>query len=89
MWTRLKSRLRYLGGLYRALYEQPFYRARDLERRRQEDFFRLLVLQESLGLPNPASWYCLELMPFVVEDLHGWHQRMGMEQCPVCGAGCC
>lgn len=88
MLAEFKARLRHFGHLYREIYEQPLRRAQALEARRQEDFFRLLVLQESLGLPNPAAWYCLELMPFVVEDLDQWHQRMGSEQCPVCGACC-
>ncbi|MDQ2076436.1 cory-CC-star protein [Marinimicrobium sp. ABcell2] len=83
------AKLRHWGRLYRDFYEQPFRRTVALEERRRDDFFRLLVMSESLGLPNPASWYCLELMPFVVEDLHAWHQRMGMEQCPTCGFRCC
>ncbi len=83
------ERLRHWGKLYRDFYEQPFRRAVALEQRRRDDFFRLLVMSESLGLPNPAGWYCLELMPFLLEDFHHWHRRMGMEHSPVQGFSCC
>lgn len=83
------ERLRQLGRLYREFYEQPLRRTIALEQRRRDDFFRLLVLSESLGLPNPAGWYCLELMPFVLEDFHDWHRRMGMEHSPLDGFRCC
>jgi hypothetical protein len=48
-----------------------------------------MVLSECLGVPNPASWYCLELMPFVIEDYHQWHRRVGMEHAPSGGFRCC
>lgn len=83
------KQLQKLGRLYRDFYEQPFRRALALEQRKRDDFFRLLVLSESLGLPNPAGWYCLELMPFVLEDFHAWHRRMGMEHSPLSGFRCC
>lgn len=83
------DKLRLLGGYYRQLYEQPLRRQIALEERRRDDFFRLLILSESLGLPNPAAWYSLELMPFLLEDFHQWHRRMGMEHSPVDGFRCC
>lgn len=83
------KQLRKLGRLYRDFYEQPFRRTLALEQRKHDDFFRLLVLSESLGLPNPAGWYCLELLPFVLEDFHAWHRRMGMEHSPLSGFRCC
>lgn len=70
-------------------YAAPFRRHRRRSLRRQEDLFRLLVLSEALGVPNPAAFYCLELMPFLLEDFHAWHQRMGMEHSPVDGFRCC
>lgn len=85
----MMEKLRRLGWLYRQFYEQPFRRTIALEARRREDFLRLLVMSEGLGLPNPASWYCLELMPFLIEDYHDWHRRMGMEHPPVGGFRCC
>ena len=29
-----------------------------------------------LGIPNPASYYTLELLPFLAEELEGWERRM-------------
>ncbi len=85
----MRDRLRRWGKLYRELCEQPLRRSVALEQRRRDDFFRLMVLSESLGIPNPVGWYCLELMPFLLEDFHQWHLRMGMEHSPVHGFGCC
>jgi len=74
---------------YQRLYEQGFRRAVALDERQRDDFFRLMVMSESLGLPNPASWYCLELMPLMIEDFHDWHRRMGMAHSPIGGFRCC
>jgi hypothetical protein len=49
------------------------------EARRQEDTLRALVLLESLGVDNPVAYETLDLVPYLVADLHGWHQRMGRE----------
>ncbi|MCC5885537.1 MAG: DNA helicase [Gammaproteobacteria bacterium] len=70
-------------------YAAPFRRQQRRSQRRQEDLFRLLVMSEALGVPNPAAFYCLELMPFLLEDFHAWHRRMGMEHSPVDGFRCC
>lgn len=78
-----------VAAFYREFFELPARRARALEERRQEDFFRLLVLSEQLGIPNPAAFYCLELTPFLLEDFHAWHRRMGMEHSPAPGLRCC
>jgi len=84
-----KTRLAEILAAYESFYEQGFRRAIALEQRQQDDFFRLMVMSESLGLPNPAAWYCLELMPLMIEDYHHWHQRMGMEHSPEGGFRCC
>lgn len=49
----------------------------------------LLVFAESLGVPNPAGCYTLELMPVMYERFHDWHRRMGMERSPLDHVGCC
>lgn len=78
-----------LAAVYETAYASPFGRHRRRAARRQEDLFRLLVLSEALGIPNPASFYTLELLPFLLEDFHAWHLRMGMEHSPVDGFRCC
>lgn len=74
---------------YETAYAVTFRRQQRRALRRQEDLFRLLALSEALGIPNPASFYTLELLPFLLEDFHAWHVRMGMEHSPVDGFRCC
>lgn len=81
--------LQRLRRSYEGLYTVPLQRQQRRARQRQEDLFRLLVLSEALGLPNPAAFYCLELQPFLLDDFHQWHRRMGMEHSPLEGFRCC
>lgn len=59
------------------------------ELRDEDDLFLLLCFSEMLGIPNPVSYYTLELYPVVVERFHEWHKRMGMEKSPLEGIRCC
>jgi hypothetical protein len=54
-----------------------------------DDLFMLLCFSECYGLPNPASWYTLELYPLLLEEFHDWHRRMGMERSPLDHLRCC
>lgn len=74
-----------LREFYVAPYRRTFARAR----RDEEDLFMLLVFAETLGVPNPAAWYTLELMPVLYERFHDWHRRMGMEHSPLDHLRCC
>lgn len=74
-----------LGEFYAAPYRRTFARAR----REEDDLFMMLVFSESLGVPNPASYYTLELMPELYDRFHDWHRRMGMERSPLDGFRCC
>ncbi|MDO5032251.1 cory-CC-star protein [Corynebacterium sp.] len=85
MWDRLRALGNGLEEFYKAPYRATFARAQ----REEEDLFFLLVLSESLGIPNPASFYTMELLPFIYEDFHAWHTRMGMEKSPLEGISCC
>ena len=49
----------------------------------------LMVFAESLGVPNPAAYYTVELLPAMYERFHDWHRRMGMERSPLDHVGCC
>lgn len=70
-------------------YAAPYRRAVGRARRDEEDLFMLLVFSESLGVPNPAGFHTLELMPVLYERFHDWHRRMGMERSPLEHIGCC
>lgn len=70
-------------------YNAPYRAAIARARRDEEDLFMLLVFGETLGIPNPASWYTLELQPLLLERFHDWHRRMGMEKSPLDQFRCC
>lgn len=70
-------------------YVAPYRRGFARLKRDEEDLFMLLVFAETLGVPNPASWYTLELMPVLYEEFHDWHRRMGMEHSPLDHLRCC
>lgn len=71
------------------VYSAPYRGAIARARRDQDDLFMLLVFSEMLGVPNPASYYTLELQPLMLERFHDWHKRMGMERSPLDHFRCC
>lgn len=75
-------------GLY-DYYVSPYRRSFARAQRDEEDLFMMLVFAESMGLPNPAAYYTLELLPLVYDRFHEWHKRMGMERSPLDHIGCC
>ena len=73
----------------REYYAAPYRRAFARAQRGEDDLFMLLVMAESLGVPNPAAFYTLELLPVVYDRFHEWHRRMGMERSPLDHISCC
>ena len=65
----------------------------ELELRKQtaelNDLFLLLCFMEAMALPNPATLYLLEIYPYLLEQFHQWHRRMGIEHSPVGSLPCC
>ncbi|WP_273002642.1 MULTISPECIES: hypothetical protein [Acetomicrobium] len=43
------------------------------------DAFMLLLFGDLLGIPNPASYYTLELLPYLADEIEGWQQRMAIK----------
>ena len=72
-----------------AFYNAPYRAAIARARREQDDLFMLLVFSEMMGMPNPVSYYTLELQPILLERFHDWHRRMGMEHSPLDHIKCC
>jgi hypothetical protein len=64
---------------------------RDLRQQTAElnDLFLLLCFMEAAGLPNPATLYLLEIYPYLLEQFHQWHRRMGIERSPIDSLPCC
>ncbi|QEK11619.1 hypothetical protein FQB35_04160 [Crassaminicella thermophila] len=40
------------------------------------DNFMLLCYGDLLGLPIPISYYTLEILPYIADDLEGWERRI-------------
>jgi hypothetical protein len=86
---RIRKRLREFGSLVREFYIAPHRGVVARAKRDEDDLFMLLVFSEMMGVPNPASYYTLELQPILFERFHEWHIRMGMERSPLEGFRCC
>ncbi len=41
-----------------------------------QDNFMLLCFGDLLGLPVPTSYYAIELLPYLMDDLEAWERRM-------------
>lgn len=46
------------------------------EAKEEMDDFLLICFGEMLGLPIPVSYYSLELLPYLEEEITGWEERM-------------
>jgi hypothetical protein len=78
-----------LGAVLREMYAGPYRRTFARARQDEDDLFLVMVLAEALGVPNPASWYTVELLPAVYDQVHDWHRRMGMDRSPLDHLTCC
>ncbi|PRX47225.1 hypothetical protein B0I33_106326 [Prauserella shujinwangii] len=77
--TRLASAWRRAEAAHDQLFVARWRQGLRREVRRQEDTLRALVMLESLGVDNPVAYETLDLVPYLVADLHAWHRRMGQE----------
>ncbi len=41
-----------------------------------KDNFMIVIFSDFLGIPNPLSYYTIELIPYFGNDLPGWEMRM-------------
>jgi hypothetical protein len=85
---RLRAAWRSLERAHEAVFVAPLRRAGAREARRQADVLRTLVLLESLGVDNPVGYEVLDLVPYLVADLHAWHVRTGRERYGDVGVCC-
>ncbi len=89
----VRARLRAMAGALshwaEESYQLPYRSTIARAQSDSDDLFMMLVLSESLGVPNPMSYYTLELMPVMYERFHAWHQRMGMDRSPLDHLACC
>lgn len=89
MNKHLKRALQRASQLSEDYYNAPYRAALARAKREQDDLFMMLVFAELLGIPNPVSYYTLELQPLLLERFHEWHVRMGMPHSPLDHIQCC
>jgi len=85
MFDKIKKAIQF----YEAVISLPHKGEIARELRAEDDLFLLLLYSEMIGIPNPVFYYSLELYPYMIEDFHEWHLRMGMEKSPLSGIRCC
>lgn len=88
-YSRMRAHLEEARQLLREFYVAPHRQTIARAHRDEEDFFMLLLFSEAMGVPNPASYYTLELLPIVMERFHEWHLRMGLQHSPLGSFRCC
>ena len=88
-WPDFKKKLGEWAYLASEVYHAPYRGAIARAKRDQDDLFMLLIFSEMMGVPNPATYYTLELQPVLLERFHEWHTRMGMEHSPLDDFKCC
>ena len=81
-WERARA-------LLTEFYVAPYRGAVARARRDEDDLFMLFVYAEMMGVPNPATYYTLELQPLLLDRFHEWHTRTGMEHSPLDHFRCC
>lgn len=82
---RLRGGWRRFTRFYNEMFFAPYRAAIGRERRDAEDLFLLLAFSDMLGIPNPVSYYTLELLPYMYERFHQWHVRQGLDRSPLEG----
>ena len=84
-----RGRLSRLAAGLRDFYSGPYRRTFARAQQDEDDLFMVIVMAEMLGVPNPASYYTVELLPVVYEQFHDWHRRMGLDRSPLDHFACC
>lgn len=87
--TLMLDHVKKLIDYYEEVLSMPHRTEIARELRDQDDLFLLLLYSEMIGIPNPVYYYTLELYPYMIEQFHDWHLRMGMEKSPMSGIRCC
>ena len=88
-WADIKKKLSWWAYLASEAYNVPYRGAVARAKRDEDDLFMLLIFSEMMGVPNPATYYTLELQPIMLERFHEWHTRRGMEHSPLDDFRCC
>jgi len=85
----MKDKIKQLIAFYEEVLSMPHRQEVARELRDEDDLFFLLLYSEMIGIPNPVFYYTLELYPYIIEEFHEWHLRIGMDKSPMVGIRCC
>ncbi|WP_330998353.1 cory-CC-star protein [Gulosibacter hominis] len=92
-WPQFVAWLREKFGAFSAglneYYVGPYRQTMKRAERDEDDLLMLYIYGEALGIPGPANYYLMELYPVLLDELHEWHTRVGLERSPIAGARCC
>src|SRR5699024_7315046 len=86
---KMLDKLKRLIVFYEEVLSMPHRQEIERELRDEDDLFFLLLYSEMIGIPNPVFYYTIELYPYMIEEFHEWHLRMGMDKSPMTGIRCC
>ena len=85
-WEILRQRM---ADILRGASVDRYERALRQQTGELSDLFLLLCFMEAMALPNPATLYLLEVYPYLLEQFHAWHRRMGIPHSPIGSLPCC
>jgi len=74
-------------GLYHGMIEHPA--TENLEARGEDTVDELFfgLFADAFGIPNPVSYYAVELLPYIAEDFEKFERRMWDRQTMIERAG--
>ena len=78
MQSGLKQALSNIQGFFKGAFDFHGRSRSIIENEAQEemDNFLLICFGDALGLPIPVSYYTLELLPYLEDELKDWEERM-------------
>ncbi len=88
-YSRILNALGKARDIYEGIFFAPYRSLIHREYLEQRDLFFVMSFSDLLGVPNPVSFYTLELYPELLEQFHEWHLRIGLPHSPEGGFRCC
>ena len=86
--ARVRSAYRTVERLHTELFITKYRSALQREARLQEDAFLATLYLTAFGIDDPSAYHTLPVTGELVQGLHAWHQRQGVEQVPDFGVCC-
>ena len=86
---RFSEVARRLLEILRGATYSPYERVVREQTAELNELFLLLCFMEATGLPNPATLYLFEVYPYLLDQFHRWHKRIGLEHSPIASMPCC